>query len=151
MINDRLINGAIAGAAGAVIQNLYAFAVRLFDYTGPTYITYGKIILAIEDNSGLLSNSMGLLGHFVWDIILGIIFAYIISSTTSRYYIWKGLLYGAVVWYFIKAGATMFKIPEIMGVNPATVVFFFIGALLYGLVVSYSLKVLDTRPAEMRK
>lgn len=151
MIKDRLVNGAIAGAAGAVVQNLYAAAAGLFGYTGPNYLTYGKIVLAIEDNNGALSNLMGLVGHFVWDIILGIIFAYIISSATSRYYIWKGLLYGAVVWYFVKAGATMFKIPEIMAVYPETVVFFFIGSLIYGLVVSYSLRVLDARPAEMRK
>ncbi|MBU7005227.1 hypothetical protein [Phosphitispora fastidiosa] len=145
MIKDRLINGAIAGAAGAVVQNLYAAAARLFGYTGPGYITYGKIVLAIEDNGGLLSNSLGLVSHLVWDIIVGILFAYIISSTTSRYYIWKGMLYGAAVWYLIKAGATIFKIPIIMGFYPETVVFFFIGALIYGLVVSYSLKVLDTR------
>jgi len=151
MIKDKLVNGAIAGAAGAVVQNLYVAVAGLFGYTGPSYITYGKIALAIEDNNGVLSNLMGLVGHFIWDIMLGIIFAYIISNATSRYYIWKGLLYGAVVWYLIKAGATIFKIPAIMGVYPETVVFFFIGALLYGLVVSYSLRVLDTRPAEMRK
>ncbi len=144
MIKDRMLYGAIAGTAGAIVQNLYAFAATLFGYKGPQYISYGKIVLAIHDYQGLLSNLMGLLGHLVWDIMLGVIFAYIISYTSSRYYALKGLLYGAVVWYLIKASATMFKIPVIMGVHPETVAFFFIGALLFGIVISYSLKILDT-------
>lgn len=145
MLQDRMVFGAIAGMAGAVVQNFYAVIAESMGLTGPVYLNYGKIVLMLKDYNDPLADTLGVIGHFTWDIILGIAFAYLVSLTSSRYYILKGIIYGIIVWYFIKVIATLFKIPVIIGVQPHTVAFFFIGAILYGATLALTLKLLDSR------
>ena len=143
MIKDRLVSGALAGSVGAVIQNTYAFIAKSLGFQGPVYIDYGEYLLFYKDQSGPLTSFFGFIGHFVWDIIIGIIFAYLILNTSSRYYLLKGILYGVIVWFLIKAGSTLFKIPEVITVLPHTVAFFFFGSILFGISLAYTLKLLD--------
>lgn len=81
----------------------------------------------------------------VWDIFLGIIFAYMIKYTSSHFYLLKGLVYGTFVWWMIKVACTLFRIPIITGMPTRHVGVYLIGALLFGFVVAYTLKLLDTR------
>ncbi|PKM80095.1 MAG: hypothetical protein CVU89_15155 [Firmicutes bacterium HGW-Firmicutes-14] len=143
MIKDRLINGAIAGAAGALVQNTYALILAIGGYGGPNYVTYGKLLLGLNNYNGLSSDILGLIGHFVWDMLLGVFFAYIISRTSSRYYLVKGTLYGAVIWYLIKAGSFLFRAPLVTKFSPESIAFYFAGSLLFGLSTAFTMKLLD--------
>lgn len=143
MIKDRLVNGALAGTAGAVVQNTYAFTLILAGYKGPSYVDYGKAIVFYKTIEGPSALALGLIGHFVWNIILGVIFAYIIMLTSSRYYLLKGIIYGLVVWFLIKMGSSMFEIAEIVEINPAAAAVFLSGAILFGVAIAYTLKILD--------
>lgn len=147
MIKDRLVTGAAAGIAGALAQNAYAYIARFLGWRGPVYEDYGQILLFYRIHKGVLPTVLGLLGHFVWDIIIAILFAYLIRQTSSRYYLLKGTLYGMIVWFFIKAGSTLFKIPVIINVMPGTVAFFFAGSVIYGLAITLCLRWLDRSPA----
>ena len=143
MIKDRLINGTIAGSAGAIIQNGYALLMSRLGYSGPVYIDYGKILLFYNPPQGILPNGLGLVAHFVWDIILAVLFAYLLQKTSSRYLWLKGLIYGIAVWFFIKTGATLYKIPIIYEVRPYTVAFFLGGAILFGIIIASTLQFME--------
>lgn len=149
MIKDSLVSGAIAGGIGGIGQNIYAYAANLIGYNGPGYVDYGKILIWINNYDGTLANLIGFIGHITWDILLGILFAYIISRTSSRYLITKGILYGAIIWFLIQANSTLFKLPTVTGFEPITMGFFLIGSLFFGLILSYSLSVLESMKAKI--
>jgi hypothetical protein len=145
MIRDWMVSGAIAGVMGGICQNIYAGLLNIWGMPGSYYIEYGKVLLFARNPSGLLPDGLGLLAHFAWDIILAIVFVCIIQQTSQRYFLLKGLLYGMIVWFLIRAGATLFKIPIINQDLPHTIALFFIGSLLFGVVIVNTLRFLQKR------
>lgn len=139
MIKDDIVKGLIAGIAGAVCQNLYALGTRVLGYQGPLYVDYGKILLFYSSRRGWLPDILGLIAHFIWDIILAVFFVYFIKYTSSRHRLLKGIVWALAVWFFIKTGATLYKIPVIIHVEPVTVVVFLIGSIIYGLALVLAL------------
>lgn len=141
-----MICGAFIGSIGAVVQNLYGLSARLAGVKGPIYWDYGKVLIfSGKVLSGILPTVLGTIAHLVWDIILGIVFVYLIRDSFDRYLVLKGVVYGAIVWFIIKTIATLFRVPVIVDVSPYTVLFFFIGSLFFGLVIAYSLRVFINR------
>lgn len=149
MIHDRLINGAIAGGVGAVIQNGYTLLMRSLGYLGPSFIDYGKVVIFYELPQGWLPTGLGLIAHFIWDVVLAIIFAYLLYGTTSRYVWFKGVIYGIVIWFFIQLGAILYKVPLIVEFTPTTVAFCFGGAVMFGIIITLVLNYLDQPMVEV--
>lgn len=145
MINDQTTKGIIAGVIGAVVQNIYIYFTQLLGFTKLNYQDYSQVVIFLRIYKGMLPTFLGILGHFVWDILFGIIFAYLIKFTPRKLYIIKGVVYGVIIWYLIKLGATLFRLTVFMSPPPNSVFVFFIGSILYGAAIAYVLKVLDTK------
>lgn len=145
MIDDRMTRGIIAGAVGAIVQDVYTFGARMAGFTKIEYEDFAEILFFSKPIPGFFPSFFGLLGHLVWDIFLGIMFAYLIKYTSSRFYVLKGLVYGSFIWWMIKVACTLFRIPVLASMPSRQVGVYLIGAMLFGLVVAYTLKLLDTR------
>ena len=145
MIDDRMTRGIITGAVAAVVQNVYIFGAHMAGFTKVDYEDYAEMVFFSKLLPGFFPSFLGLIGHLVWDIFLGIIFAYIIKYSSSRFYVLKGMVFGAFVWWLVKVSCTLFRLPGLSTPSYRQVGVFLIGALLFGVVTAYTLKLLDAK------
>lgn len=140
-----MTRGIIAGAVAAVAQNVYIFGARMAGFTKVEYEDYAEILFFSKFLPGFFPSFLGLIGHLVWNVFLGIIFAYIIKYSSSKFYVLKGIVFGAFVWWLVKVFCTLFRLPALSNPPYQQVGVFLIGSLLFGVVVAYTLKLLDTK------
>lgn len=145
IIDDRFTRGIFAGTVGAVAQNLYIYLAHLLGFTSLHYEDYAEMLIFLKLQKGAFPTVMGLIGHFIWDIFLGIIFVYIIKSSSSRFYLVKGVVYGILIWFFVKVVMTLFRMPIFSSPSTRSTLIFLIGAVFYGLVIAYVLKLTDIK------
>ncbi len=145
LIDDRMTRGVIAGAVGAVVQNVYIFAAQIAGFTRTNYEDYSEIFFFSRLLPGLFPTFFGLVGHLIWDVFLGIIFVYGIKLTSSRFYVLKGVVYSAFIWWLVNVISLLFRIPVFDSLSYREQGAYFVGALLFGLVLAFTLKILGSR------
>lgn len=144
-MKDRFIAGAGAGFIGAIIQQIYGFIVKSLGFTDYAFHDFGQAFIVSSPSSGFLSDLVGILSQLSNGLIVGIVFAYIISLTSSKYYIIKGLIYGTVLWHLFLGIGTMYKVPALGAVKAGSSLVILIGSMIYGIVTAYFLKIIDTK------
>jgi uncharacterized membrane protein YagU involved in acid resistance len=143
-MEDQMISGAIAGTAGAVIQNVYSFLLRLWGLSDRGYIDFGRAVIFFQVKDGKLMSFLGLIAHITLDILLGILFAYIIKNSTSRYYYFKAIIFSLASWFFLHTAGTALRLPEFFNISSHAALTTLIGAFIYGLSSAYILRILKT-------
>lgn len=144
LINDRMTRGIIAGSSGALVQNIYMYLAKSLGLTDIMYVDVARHFIFTEAYDGVLAVVVALLAHFTIDSFWGVLYAYLIKYTSSRYYLLKGFAFGAAIWFFIRVfGTKLFKV--VPGSPPLTALVFFIGASLFGLTMALVLRALDAQ------
>lgn len=147
MEKDRLVAGTVAGFVGSLqtvitgtIFKSLGWADRAFFDFSTTL--YGKTTYADEGFFGFL---MGVITQVAICVIFGVIFAYIIKATSSRYLYIKGIGYGFVLWMLLSSFGTIYNVPLFSDIplNVAYTTLF--TASLFGLVVAWTLKIIDNK------
>lgn len=144
-MKDRLVAGALAGAVAALVQDAYGLTVKALGITDRIFTDFAAVMIMFKPEKGALGFLVGLIAHVIVGIIFGIVFAYIILKTSSNYFLLKGLCYGLILWFLLLGLGTMWRLPLFTVVPPKPALVIFVGALLYGLVTAYILKLLDQR------
>ncbi len=144
MINDRFTKGAIVGMTGAFMQNIYAYLAEIFGITSAGYINVSHAVLFNREYKGILYTLVGLLGYLVISSFWGILFAFIIKYTSSKYYLFKGVIFGGGIWFLVTVIITkVFKLPVLSKNTPQEALFFLVRAVIFGLTIGSVLKFLD--------
>ena len=100
--NDRVLLGWIAGLLGLITRDVYSFLAKIvglakfyvWDISTDLFIN-GKEVHTI------LGNVIGITADLIFGGILGILFAYFLKMTSSKYLILKSLGFGVVAWLFL--------------------------------------------------
>lgn len=142
---DRFVAGGTAGAIAGLIQDVYGSSMKALGFTDRSFADFSEIILSSRVYTGLLGTIVGIVAHLAVGILLGIIFAYIIQLTSSRYIILKGFGYGLITWFLLSGFGTIYKLPLFSDIPPGPALTTLVGALLYGLTLAFTLKLLDKR------
>lgn len=142
---DRLIAGAIAGLIAAFIQNIYGWITQAVGLTDRSFYQFAEIVLSSRIYPGTLGFITGLIAHLAVGVMLGIIFAYAIYLTSSHYIVLKGFGYGLITWFLLSGFGTIFRLPLFEDIPPGPALVTLIGALLYGFVLAYTLKLIDQK------
>lgn len=145
MKNDRITGGAIAGIIGAVAQNLYGRGVKAVGLTDRAFVDFANVIAFGKPNQGFIGAISGTLAHLTLGMILGTLFALIIMKTSSKYFLFKCLGYGAGLWFMTLGLGSIFKLPLFVEIPPIPQLTTFVGAEVYGLVTGYSLKLIQDK------
>ena len=146
MINDTFTRGVICGISGALVQNILAFAAKLLGLTDILYIDVAYAVLFNITSKGILSVIASLLGHLIMDSFWGVIFAFLIKYTSSKFYIFKGIIFGCSIWFLIRVIITkIFQLPVLSQNTPKTALVFLFGAAMFGLTIALVLKFLDDK------
>ncbi|KNZ69020.1 hypothetical protein Tfer_2382 [Thermincola ferriacetica] len=143
-INDRLVSGVIAGMAGALAQNLYALVAKLLGLTDIIYVDIAAAVLFHRNYPGWVASVVGLAGHLVVDSFWGFCYALIIEAGSSRYLYFKGAVFGMAIWFLIRViGVQVLELPVFTGTSPVDALVYFFGGILFGLTISYVLRLLQ--------
>lgn len=146
MINDRFTKGVIAGTAGAILQNIYAYFAKLLGFTNTDYIDVARAVLLDGNYQGFYATLVSFLGQLIIDSFWGFIFVFLIIKIREENFIFKGIVFGLGIWFFVRVVITkIFKLSVLSNNTPEIALFFFIGAALYGLTLTLSLKLLNTK------
>ncbi|MDW7683838.1 MAG: DUF6789 family protein [Bacillota bacterium] len=145
-MKDRFLNGFIAGFLGGVamsILNLISYYV--LNIAELLYLDWASVLIFGYRFATMLEAVIGQLGQLFFSALLGILFAYLLPLTSSRYYLFKGWVYSLVVWFGAYAVATLFKVTPLMPIKPDTVMSNIVTASVYGLVLAETLHRLAVR------
>lgn len=99
LTEDRLIGGMIAGSIGGIIQNIYGTVVKALGLTDRAFVDFAAVLATFKVHRGLSGYLVVSLFHLVFCALLGVIFAYLIKTTTSKYYWIKTVGYGLSLWF----------------------------------------------------
>ncbi len=145
MKEDRVIAGAISGAVGSTVQILFEFFFKVMGFTDRYVVDMAKVFIMYKTFPGILSTIVGTTAQLFIGAILGIGFAYLIQKTSSKYYFIKGLGYGGIIWVFFGTFGSLFKIPLFTVIPPNAAFLLLIGAFVFGIVTSFTLKYLEEK------
>jgi uncharacterized membrane protein len=143
---DRFTRGFIAGVIGGVAMNLWNLVVLfLINWDVITYIEWAGIMIFGSLPRSHAEGLIALLMQISFVGVLGISFAFLIPHVTSQAYLFKGVVYGVAVGFFIYAIPTLFQVPVLKETSLATVISDIVGASVWGLVMAKTLHWLDKR------
>jgi len=143
LTEDRLIGGALAGAVGGIIQNIYGVTVKALGLTDRAFIDFAGVTATFKVHKGILGYLVTSLFHVVFCALLGIIFVYLIKFASSKYYWIKTIGYGLSLWFILLSAGTIFKLPLFKDIPIRATITTLIGALIYAVVLGGVLKYLE--------
>lgn len=146
-LNDRLTQGFLAGVAAWVPEALFTLPMYgLFHQVKLRYLDYAAILAWGNQPQDLLQTLFAEFVVMIFLGFLGIVFTMLIKAVFSENFVFKGWLYGAVVWFGIFSVFAFFKIKGIVGVVDFKTAFFnLVGASIWGIAISVNLLYLNRR------
>jgi hypothetical protein len=141
-MQDQVSAGAVSGMAAAVIQIVYGWIVKGLGLTDRSFTDFAKVFFMYRNYRGLAASIVGFITQMLIGVILGMIFAFLITATSKRFYYLKGLGFGAIFWLGFGVAGTIFNLPLFKDIHPIPALMTLLGALLFGLVNSYVLKLI---------
>jgi len=145
MEKDRLIVGGIAGSFGAVSNVILGVIFKSLGWSDRAFFDYSTSLFGKTIYQGILGFLMGVITEVAVCIIYGVIFAYVIKLTSSRYLYLKGLLYGFVLWMLLSSLGTMYNIPLFSDIPLDAAYTTLFTAIVYGFVVAWVLKTIASK------
>ncbi len=143
MKEDRLVAGAVSGTVAILIQTTYALIIKYLGLTDRIYVDFAKVIIISESRQGISAFFIGLIAQLVIGGMFGVAFAFIEKFTSSRYYLVKGIFFGAILWFLLTGFGTMWRLPVFHEMPTSAAYSTLIGALIYGLALAYTMKLLE--------
>lgn len=143
ILQDRLVAGFLAGVAGGVAMNVYVQIAWFLNATQVRYLDWASVLLYGHRPHGVGDAVFAQIVQIVFAGILGILFAYLIPLITSRYYLFRGFIFGLSVWFLIYSFTLLYGLHVIVPLEVLTAAVDFVGAGIYGLVLAASLHLLD--------
>lgn len=147
LVKDRFTNGFVAGILAGILPmsiNLACRALGLTELLWSDFLamyTFGQLT-----NAGPLHMIFSMAMEFILLGFLGGIFArYVIPSVSSRYQLFKGVLYGIMGWMLFFSIPYIFRLPLAREKTLETAMTSALSAMTWGLAMSFILKRLDKR------
>ncbi len=144
-LKDRLIAGGLAGLIAGVIQNAYGAIVKAVGITDRSFSDFAEVLVMNKTAQTITGGIVGFIGHIIVGIMFGVLFSYIIFLTSHKYNLLKGVGYGAILWFLLMGFGTIFNLTQFKDIPPVPALTTFIGALIYGVALAYSLKMIDQK------
>lgn len=143
---DRTLRGLIAGQIAAIVMNAWNLIDYYFFHISKLrFLDWIAILSSGEKPQSIFEVIVDLILVIVWDGVLGIIFAHLLTKTTSRGIIIKASLYSTLLWFIFRVIAVLYKITPIMaGQTFSGRLSNLLAALLWGIVLGWILKKFDT-------
>lgn len=145
-LNDRLTRGFLAGVLGGIASVAWGMLSRyILHFTTLLYSDFAGVLILGRKVETTGEKIFFQLVVFLFFGLLGIILAYIVRYTTSKNMLFKGVLWGGVVWFSSYAITLLFKVPDLHTIPFPTAISQLIGGVLWGFFTAVALGYLDRR------
>ena len=147
---DRTIRGLLAGVIAGIVKDSW----NLIDYyflhiTEIRFLDWAAILATWSRPRNSLSTVFFLMLQILWDGFLGIIFAHLLISITTRYLILKSILFSLMLWFVFKIIVNLYRVPLLSGIQPQPeAISNVMAVILWGVIMGLVLKKLD-KPAKV--
>ncbi|HWQ71628.1 MAG TPA: hypothetical protein VN370_04820, partial [Desulfitobacteriaceae bacterium] len=145
---DRTFRGLLAGMAAGLIMNLWNLAdFYLLKITQIRFLDWAAVLITWSKPADSLATIFSFTIQLLWDGLLGILFAHLLVSITSRGIIIKSAYFSLMCWFIFIIIVNLFRVPFLSGVQsvPGAISNVF-AVILWGISLGFTLKRLD-RPA----
>jgi len=145
MLRDKVILGAVAGVLADLVMEIPELILwKQAILSHPLFHYLASLLMPMEAHHSFLGVIMGFVGTKVYGAFLGVVFIYFLTFTGRRFFLTKGLLYGAFLWLFSYGGLASLPIVKLSVYPrmPLENLFFFFLHLLFGLSLGYFIKTL---------
>lgn len=144
-VEDRFTSGFIAGFIGGVAMSALNLISYYLGITEILYLDWASVLIHGYRYATLLEAVIGQLGQLFFSAVVGVIFAYLLSVISSRYYLFKGWVYGLTVWFASYVITLLYNVTPLIPIKPDTVMSNIVTASVYGLVLAESFRRLSNR------
>lgn len=143
------MNGFVAGLIGdapaVLINRLF---VDLLKVATLRYADFAAILILGRKPHSLWEGIFAQLGQILFSALLGVSFAYLIPRLSTRYYYFKGAVFGAGVWFLSNTVTVLFKVPGLTRNSLASALVGYSAAIAYGITLAYAFRRLENRRLE---
>jgi len=146
ILTDRFTKGFLAGLLGGAASFSWGlFSKFVLHFTDIIFgefaakLVYGKPAVSLGEH---LFAQVALFGFYG---LCGVIFAFSIPYISSKNIYIKGCLWGIFVWFFSHAVTVLFRVPELTIMDLSTSISHFIGGLLWGGAMVFTLNYLSSK------
>ena len=149
-MKDRFTTGFVAGFVGGLAPFVFNFSSRALGFTTLVWADFmGFYIFGRKATGGGAAEMVFAIGaQFVLLGILGSIFSLILPHITSHRHLFKGALYGTVIWFISFSIPYLLQLPELSVIPLKTAISNLIGASLWGIALAFILKRLDNKVSQ---
>ena len=144
-LQDKIMMGALAGLIGALVQDLYGYIVKMIGLSDRGFIDFARVVILVNVDGGAMETVSAFMAHLIWDLLLGMLFAYIIKNTPTRYYYLIALIYGLSLWFIIQAAGAVFRLPLFFHIPASAALVTLVGAIFYSLAIAFIIGFLEKR------
>jgi hypothetical protein len=138
-----LISGFLAGVAGFIFELVL---VGLFHFGDLAFLRFAGIMIYFHAPQNLAEQIVAALVAFLFSSYLGAAYAYFLVAVSDRHDILKGVIWGLIIAFVIWTVTFLFRArPEAS--TPENAVANDLSAVVYGLTLALSYRLLRSRPA----
>lgn len=142
-LKDRLLRGFIAGVAGGIAMNVISLTSYYLGIAELRLLDWSALVIYGMKPTSSAETLFALLAHLVFNGTLGIIFAYLITVITSINHLFRGAMYGAVMWFALYGISMLYKLEATVPLHVDTAASDLTASVVYGLVLAETLRRLD--------
>lgn len=140
VILDRAMTGLIAGFIGAIFMTIWSLvSVYVLNLANRHFFGWSSILVFGRQPTSFAETLVALLFYLFWTAFLGVIFAFLIPTITSKAYILKGAVFGFLLSFIFYIFPNFFDIPLLQDTTLGNVVTEMIGGTLWGATTAYFL------------
>jgi hypothetical protein len=143
--SDKLLNGIIAGSIASIAKDLLTIIPELILKLHPSYWDYSNYWIFVSERKKLPNLLISIFAEICFGAFLATAYSYLKDYMQTRYIIFRGILYGFSIWFILRGIITLFKIRDLVPTEPTIVIINIIIGGIYGLVISYILKWLESK------
>ncbi|MEW6182973.1 MAG: hypothetical protein AB1500_07325 [Bacillota bacterium] len=144
-LSDRMARGFIAGVFAGAIQDAVDYLSYALNINDLRYIDWVAIIIFNHKPTSISETALAAGGELFFSGILGVVFAYLIPKVTSKNFLFKGWVYGVLVWFALYSIMELFKVKGLTAINVSSAASDVVTSSIYGLLLAVSLIWLDKK------
>lgn len=148
LLNDRLTRGLTAGFIAFIPVTVFNNIMYHLKLSQARYLDFASVFIYGHKSQSAWEELFAYLVTVFFTSGMGIVFAYLIPILSHRNIIIKGTVFSAGAWFLFYTVTILFNVPELKHSDLATSVSNLIGAVIWGLVLGYSLRWLDKKGKE---
>jgi len=147
-MEDRTIRGVLAGILAGIIMNLWNLIdFYLFHITDIRFLDWSSVLVTWSRPTNSFTTIFFLAVNLLWDGFLGILFAQLLVSITSKGIIIKSSIFSLICWFTFKIIANLYRVPFLSGQQsiPGSISNV-IGVIIWGITLGIILKRMEKHP-----